>query len=428
MKLPPSAPEGHSFWALNARRPDKVKSIVPPEKVDVVIVGAGYTGLNAALVLLRGGASVAVFEKGEIGAGASGRNGGFVTVSTSLGYAAMRRHFGDELALQFWSAAVNSVSLVERVIAEEGIDCDFKRSGWVRLASKPRHYERFARVAEELQAASHNVQLIPGECLEPEWARARFFGALLDENSGHLHPVRYLYGLSEAVRRNGGVIVERTEVESLRRQGSGFLASHRHGDTSSDNVIIATNGYTGPLLPALRTRVLSIGSYAIVSEPLTTDRVFEMNPEDRAFETSQHFMNYFRITPDKRLLFGGRNSVAEIGDPSATRQYLIDRCRSILPQTKRLDFTHHWSGRLGFTADSMPHIGMIEGVYYALGYCGHGVPTATWCGQEIGRYVLAGKTQSPFAEIPHPRMPPFSSASWALSLITAYYRLRDRVR
>jgi glycine/D-amino acid oxidase-like deaminating enzyme len=195
----------------------------------------------------------------------------------------------------------------------------------------------------------------------------------------------------------------------------------------AQEVLVATNGYTDRLIPRLKARIFPVGSYIIVTEPLPPALQAEISPKGRMFYDSKWFLNYFRLTPDGRLLWGGRNNLSTNLDLQESARRLRQQMVRTFPQVQDIPTTHTWTGQLGLTFDLMPHIGRIDGVHYALGYCGHGLSIATYLGREAGLLLAGEKTSSPFAEIPHQTYFFYRHRPWFLPFAAHYYRFLDWV-
>ena len=191
------------------------------------------------------------------------------------------------------------------------------------------------------------------------------------------------------------------------------------------DVVIATNGYTDMLIPKLKPKVFPVGSYIIVSEPLTKDLQDKLSPKRRMFYDSKNFLNYFRLTPDGRMLWGGRNDLSTNLDLNESESILKKQVCTVFPELNDVKFTHSWTGKLGITFDLMPHIGQINGIYYALGYGGHGLSIATYLGTELGLLMTGQKDRSPYEEISHQTMFFYKKNPWFLPFAAKYYRFLD---
>jgi glycine/D-amino acid oxidase-like deaminating enzyme len=419
-----------SFWQEDFPRPADLPVSPLPEQVDVLVVGGGYTGLSAARTLATGGVTVAVLEQREIGGGASSVNGGQAGGGLKEGPQELVDKFGRELGLELWQASLEAVRFMEQLIELERIECDYEPRGIVALAYRPAHYERMVRrvdwMAREL---NYHRRLIPPEQLRSEIGSDVFFGGSLDEGWGGLHPAKYVYGLARAAARAGALLCEQIEVLSIRRQAGqdSFHVTTSGGELKSRQVLIATNGYTGSLAPQLRRRVFPVGSYMVTTEPLSPALQQEISPQGRMFYDSKWFLNYFRLTPDGRLAMGGRNNLSPDLDVVESAHFLQQAILRIFPQLKGVPLTHTWSGRLGLTFDLLPHLGRIEGLYYALGYSGHGVSIGTYVGHQAAQWMSGQITRSPFADIRHPSYFFYRQKPWFLPLAATYYRFLDWV-
>jgi glycine/D-amino acid oxidase-like deaminating enzyme len=195
--------------------------------------------------------------------------------------------------------------------------------------------------------------------------------------------------------------------------------------TRAGEVLIATEGYTDGLLPALQRRVIAVGSYIIVTEPLSRSEQEQFSPKQCLFSTTLNLMNYFRLTHDGRVLFGGRNDLRADQDRTTSRMQLSSRFEQLFPELRHRAIEYSWGGRLGFTFDRMPHVGRTDGVYYSVGYCGHGVPTAIWCGQAAADLIMGRDLASPVSKLNHPTMPFYGGRPWFLPLLSYWYRFVD---
>ena len=417
-----------NLWTTHAPRPSDLPSHPLPERTDVAIIGSGYTGLHAALVLAKSGTNVTVLEQETIGYGASSRNGGMMTAGLKASLKSVVRMYGMERAREFWQWSLDSIDHVDRTVAEEGIDCDFSRSGHVELAYKPSHFEHFkeyvAWMAKEFAYAGGYV-ISPAE-VRTEIGSEAYFGGLVDDFSAGLQPAKYVYGLAKAGARQGACFVEGAGVKAIQREGHHFRLRTAKGDLTAREVLLATNGYTTGLVPAARMGVFPVGSYIIATAPLPPELQAELSPKNRMFFDSKHFLNYFRLTPDGRMLFGGRNNLSTGLDLHESARLLGARLVEVFPQLKGVPIAHAWTGKLGITFDLMPHAGRINGIHYAYGYNGHGVSIASYLGKEMGELLAGKRTSVPFMDIKHPRSFITYFDKLYLPFVAAYYRMLDR--
>ena len=408
-----------------------------PERSDVAVVGAGYTGLAAARTLAQRGARVTVLESRTTGWGASSRNGGMVLTGLKLGVVELRAKVGRELTAQMYRASLASIDCVEELIREEGIECSFSRCGHLEVASKPGHFAHFERWAEMIaHEFGRKVRLIPQSELQSEIGSHIYYGGLVDEVSAGLNPAQYVAGLACAAQKAGAAICENAAVESILpdSQGgaSGFRVRTSRGALWACDVMVATSGYTGAATPALQRRIVPIGSYIIATEPLPASLARELVPRGRMIFDSKNFLHYFRLTPDGRMLFGGR--AAFFPETEATiRQSAEILWRDMLrvyPQLSATRIAYAWGGTLDFAFDILPHAGTLDGLHFAMGYAGHGVAMATYLGTQMAAAIAGDAVELPFARVPFPTAPLglYRGKPWFLPLASLWYRFLDLVR
>ena len=418
------------LWTDQFPRPNNlVTSDNPSSDTDIAIIGSGYTGLCAARILRKNGASVTVFERNTIGWGASSRNGGMATPGLKQGIQKIYKMYGSKLAHEFWKASVDAIDLIEEIVDEHSIDCDWQRNGHASLATKPSHAPRLKQYSSWLEKKFGHVQnYIPKNQIRDEIGSDAYHGALTDEISGGLHASKYVYGLATTVSNLGVQLCEHTDVLDIEKNDSSyFRLITSKGDVRAKKVIIATNGYTDRLVPRLKPLIFPVGSYIVVTEPLSEDLQNIISPKKRMYYDSKWFLNYFRLTPDGRLLWGGRNDLSTDLDLDDSAKRLTRELYSILPDLRDIPITHTWTGKLGITFDLMPHIGEKNGIYYAFGYGGHGLSIATYLGTEIGLLLSGKKDRSPFMEISHQTMFFYRNRPWFIPFAARYFRFLDWV-
>jgi glycine/D-amino acid oxidase-like deaminating enzyme len=255
-----------------------------------------------------------------------------------------------------------------------------------------------------------------------------YYGGAVDELSAGLHPAQYVFGLGRAASRAGAVLCGQTEVQAIERRDGLFHLTTSAGTLRAKDVLVATNGYTGPATPELQRRVVSIGSYIITTGPLPAALQQELSPRNRMLFDSKWFLNYFRLTPDGRLLFGGRTRLSPNLDLVENVNRLREAMIRVYPQLRETPITHSWSGHLGLTFDALPHLGRASGLHYALGYTGHGVALATYLGQQAAELLAGRRATSPFLEIKHPTQFFYRGQAWFLPFLEIAFRALDWLR
>ena len=418
------------LWTDQFPRPNNLAtSHNPSSDTDIAIIGSGYTGLCAARILRKNGASVTIFDRNTVGWGASSRNGGMATPGLKQGIQKIYKMYGSKLAHEFWKASVDAIDLIEEIVDEHSIDCDWQRNGHASLATKPSHAPRLKQYGSWLEKKFGHVQnYIPKNQIRDEIGSDAYHGALTDEISGGLHASKYVYGLATTVSNLGVQLCEHTDVLDIEKNDSNyFRLITSKGDVRAKKVIIATNGYTDRLVPRLKPLIFPVGSYIVVTEPLSEDLQNIISPKKRMYYDSKWFLNYFRLTPDGRMLWGGRNDLSTDLDLDDSAKRLTRELYSILPDLRDIPITHTWTGKLGITFDLMPHIGEKNGIYYAFGYGGHGLSIATYLGTEIGLLLSGKKDRSPFMEISHQTMFFYRNRPWFIPFAARYFRFLDWV-
>jgi len=423
----------HPFWL------DTLPAWTPapqdlPGRVDVAIIGGGYTGLSAGRELAQRGAQVAVLEANAIGWGASSRNGGMVLTGLKVGAGKLVARFGLHTARELFCTSIEAINYVEEVIRDQHISCDFARCGHIELAFKPGHFTAFAREAELLQNDfRHPVRLIDKAHLSAEIESDLYHGGLVDEASAGLNPAQYAIGLAQAAERAGVRLFAHTRVERLAPAGTGgFNLTTSRGTLRAGQVVIATNGYTGQLVPWLQRRIIPIGSYIIATEPVDAGLAQRLSPRRRMMFDSKNFLYYFRLSADNRLIFGGRASFvpAEAGAVRQSAEVLRRGMLQVYPQLQGVAVAYAWGGTLGFTFDLLPHAGTTaDGVHYALGCGGHGVALLSYLGACVAQQVAGEQVANPLFSLPFPTAPAglYNGNPWFLPLAGLYYRFLDAI-
>src|SRR5260221_10627746 len=408
-----------------------------PQRVDVAVIGAGFTGLSAARSLARGGASVAVFEAQTIGWGASSRNGGMVLTGLKLPARRLISRYGTEATARMYAASLESIDFVEKLVCEENIACDFAPCGHLEVACQPKHFHDFRRGADEIaRHFNHQQRLVPRNRLQSEIGSAIYHGGLVDDSSAGVNPARYVAGLARAAERAGAPIFEHSHVDEIQREGAkGWKIATARGTLRAQNVLVATSVNPSRVTPALQKKIIPIGSYIIVTDVLPEKLAAELSPRDRMIYDSKNYLYYYRLTPDRRMLFGGR--AAFFPETSSTIRRSAEILRrgmlAVYSQLRDAKIEYVWGGTLDFAFDIMPHAGQLDGLHFSLGYAGHGVAMSTYLGDKIAHSVLQGQSgspsqnENPFAKIPFPGAPLglYNGRPWFLPFAGAWYKVLD---
>jgi len=405
-----------------------------PSHVDVAVIGAGIPGLAAARQLAKRGTKVVVLEKNSPGWGASSRNGGMALTGLKLDARTVEARYGSELTQQLFEDAVASVKTLEQIIKQEGIECGFQYTGHLLLANKPAHYEAMQRESEWLaQHFNHKTRLVARNELSTEIGSELYQGGMVDEHSAGLNPAQYVCGLARAAGKAGAVLCARAQVNQVETTSSGFRLMTDRGELESGQVLVTSGGYTSSATPRLQRRIIPIGSYIIATQPLSAELAHQISPHNRMIFDYRHYLNYFRLSADKRLIFGGR---AAFFPETATTiresaRILRREMIHIFPQLKEVEVEYAWGGTLDFSFDLMPHAGMMDGITYILGFAGHGVALGTHLGMRIGDALLDGTVEDlPYARYSFPTAPLglYNGKPWFLPMIGAWHRILDWIQ
>src|SRR6266852_3470448 len=405
-----------------------------PDSIDVAVVGAGFCGLSAARALAKRGVKVAVFEAATFGWGASSRNGGMVLTGMKLSVPTLIKRYGRQAVRKMYAASLESIDCVERIIREENIDCNFSRCGHLEVACKQAHFDGYEESAALIQREfNHELRIIPEKELRNEIGSDIYFGGMVDDASAGLNPGRYVAGLARAAQRAGACLYDHTRVERVEATSINGARKFRvytsRGDLTAREVILASGAYTTEATPALQKKIIPIGSYIIATEILPDALARELSPRNRMIYDSKHFLYYYRLTPDNRMLFGGRAAFFPETESTVRRSAEILRrgMIGVYPQLRDAEVEFVWGGTLDFTLDVMPQAGRIDGMYFAAGFAGHGVAAATWFGAKLAGLICGDPNDLPFDGIKFPAAPLGlrSGNTWALPLAGAWYRILD---
>ena len=403
-----------------------------PARADAVVVGGGLNGVSAALALARRGADTVLLEKTGIGDGASGRNGGMCTTGLPIGFPVAVERYGAERASRMFCAYNDAIDCVERLVTEERIDCDFSRAGRLTVAGKPAHYDRFSLAKTLLEKhVGQDTRLIPKPELRSELGSDHYHGGWLDPLGSGLHVGKFVRGLAMAAARAGARVHERTPVTCVRRvRGQQHDVVTPAGTVRADQVLVATGSRTDRAFAHFRRRIVPVGSYIIVTEPLPRDLIDALIPNRRMISDTLNFTCYFRITPDDRLLFGGRarfTSADPSADPKSGRILQRGMAR-VFPQLGDVRIDYCWGGLVDLTRDRLPHAGEHEGLFYSMGHNGHGVQMSTYMGQRMAEVMAGRPDANVWNGLNWPAIPAHFALGWGLPLVGAYYRLQDILR
>ncbi len=414
------------YWWEKTPRPDLPEE-TPPQKVDVAIVGSGYTGLSAALQTARAGRETVLFDAEAAGWGCSARNGGQIGDSMKPSYAELVSDYGQERAFAIVKEIQTALAWTGDFIREEGIDCDFKICGRFHAAHQPAAYETLAKkIANQPKGLEVEAHMVPASEQRSELGTDGYYGGVVYPHHAALDPARYHQELLQRAQTSGARVFPFCPVTAIARDGEGFRLTTAKGTVAARNVLVATNGYTGGLTPWQQRRVIPIGSYMIATEPLEEGLIDRLFPTDRVVSDSRRLVYYYRASPDRsRVLFGGRVSLKET-DAQVSGPRLHAELVRIFPELASVRLSHSWFGYVAYTFDKLPHVGQQDGLYYAMGYCGTGVAWACYLGMRVGQQMLGLKEgRTVFSDLDFQTRPLYYGDPWFLAPSIRYYRWRD---
>jgi glycine/D-amino acid oxidase-like deaminating enzyme len=414
------------LWLDAAPAPPRLQHELPTE-VDVLIVGGGYTGLSAARETALAGLRTLVLDAVSIGTGCSSRNGGQVAYSIKPSYAQLARRHGAERAFGICSEALNAIAHLRRLATEEGVDCGWQPTGGFVGAHTPRHFKALVAEAQnQPRGLEQRVTIVPRSEQRREIATDYYHGGCVYEDDASIDPRRLLLALLARALAAGATVVDGCAVTSLAARGGGFEAQTGRGVVRARKLLLATNGYSGPLSPWHRRRIIPIGSYQIATVRLGRERVRDLLPGGRHISDTRRVVVYYRASPDgERIVFGGRASLDE-RDPLVCVPRLRTMLRAVFPQLADVPVSHAWAGWVGYTFDKLPHLGQNDGVHYSMGYCGQGVVLAPYLGMRIGQQMAdrpEGRTA--FDGLAFPSRPFYAGVPWFLAPSVFAYRVLD---
>ena len=377
------------WWDDRPEAPDLPPS--PPRKTDILVIGAGYTGLSAAIAAHDAGAEVAIVDAGQPGVGASTRNGGMFGAHPRLSLARLSQLYGRETAEGVFHEATPALNFVRDLQMREGIDCDFQQSGRIALAWTRKDFDGLKKLAEELSSTTVEAEIIEKADLGNEIGTKLYHGGILMPQHGSLHPRKFHDGLLAAALRRGVPIIGDCRVDGLERMAGGHLAKTAKGEVRAEKVILATNGYTDRTFPWHNRRVFPLPSYLIATEPLSPNFLSQLAPGRRMMVETRARHSYYRVSPDgTRLLFGGRAAMKPIDIGKAAKR-LAATMAEVWPETKGVRLTHAWTGNTGYAFNHMPEVGEVDGLHYAMGFSGSGTVMAPYLGAKAGWRAVGDK-------------------------------------
>ncbi|RON22518.1 NAD(P)/FAD-dependent oxidoreductase [Pseudomonas lini] len=421
----------HSYYAASAKGMTPYPTLDSDLEADVCVVGGGFTGVNTAIELAQRGLSVILLEGRRIGWGASGRNGGQLIRGIGHDVEGFARYVGQEGVRYLERAGIESVELVGNRIREHGIDCDL-RWGFCELANTPAQFEAFKAELQSLAELgySHETRLVGPEQIRQQVVGSDVYaGGLIDMGSGHLHPLNLVLGEARVAESLGVRIFEQSPVLELIH-GRTVQIRCAGGTVRAGSLVLACNAHLEELEPHLSGKVLPAGSYIIATEPLAPEVAAQLIPQNLALCDQKVGLDYYRLSADRRLLFGGACHYSG-HDPADIGAYMGPKMLKVFPQLADVRIDYQWGGMIGITANRFPQAGRLSqypNVFYAQGYSGHGLNVTHWCARLLAEAIHAGHSKGldVFSAVPHMTFPGGRVLrSPLLALGMFWYRLRE---
>lgn len=417
-----------SYYAASANQTIQCEALLGAHVADVCVVGAGITGLSAALNLAERGYSVTVLESNVVGWGASGRSGGQMIFGFGCDMPVIEKCAGKTAAKTMWDMSIEAIDILRNRVDQHQIQCDLQQ-GHLHAAIKPRQMQEL----EEWQASLEkhygytSLSLWDQQQVQSQMASERYIGGLFDVNSGHIHPLNYTLGLAKAALKAGVTIYTHSAVTKVTRKSKANVCHTNQGQVTAQQVLFCGNAYMGNLVPEISRKIMPVGTYIGATEPLGKERACALIKNNMAVADINFVLDYFRMSADYRVLFGGRVSYSTLTPPNLTHS-MQQRMLSVFPQLADLKMDYSWGGNVAITMNRGPHFGHLgEDLYFAQGFSGHGIAATGLAGKLLAEAV-AGQTErfDLFNEINHLPFPGGTLLRTpALVLAMAWYRLRD---
>ncbi|MBI2719659.1 MAG: FAD-binding oxidoreductase [Rhizobiales bacterium] len=414
-----------SYYTATATPSPRHPGLAGEASADVCVIGAGYTGLSAALELAEAGYRVVVLEQETVGYGASGRNGGQVCTGFSSGQGKIEAQLGRDDARRCFALAEESKTLLKQRLVRHSIDCDLAW-GYLHTIVKPHQMDELKAWKDEYDELGYDGTTILGKAeLEEKLATRIYHGALRDPGAGHFHPLNYCLGLARAAVAAGAIIHEQSRALSVE-MGPPAVVRTGAGSITAKFLVIAGNAYLGRTVPKLAGRVMPVASYIIATEPFGENRARALIRDGEAVANTKFIVDYYRLTKDTRLLFGGRASYSTLEPPSLAT-YMRPRMTAVFPQLRDVKIDYAWGGYIAITSNRIPDMGRLAPhVYYAHGYSGQGVALAGLYGKLMAEAVRGvAERFDLLAKIRHLPFPGGPLRTPVLVAAMLYYRLRD---
>ena len=416
-----------SYWAKTRNFQPERKQLEGDVTADVAIIGAGFTGLSSSYFLQKLGYKTVVIDEHCVGWGGSGRNGSLMLVGFKHSLVTIAKKYGIEAAKEMLHMSLDGIELVKQIVEDHEIECDLVNNGSFCAAFKPSHLEQLKH-EQEFMFTKLNYEnfIVEAKNSREEVNSPLYHGGIIDPNSYHFHPLNYAIGLAEAIESSGGRIYENSSAISIHHKEGKVIIATPNGKVEAKEVVIATNGYTTPLVKKLYKSIIPVGSYMIATEPIEGNLADSLIPNQRGVFDTKKWLYYFRMSKDNRLLFGGRVDFRAQENTDLFNR-LHGNMLEVFPQLQNTEIELKWGGKLALTMDLFPHIGQTkEGIHFALGYGGHGVSLSTLMGNLVALNIhQKDRKRTQLEKLPLKEVPLHNQRVVVLNLIGSYFRFLD---
>lgn len=419
-----------SYYAATANITTNYQTLEDDREAEVCIIGGGFTGLSTAVHLAEQGVDVVLLEAEKISWGASGRNGGHVGKGQRLGQQTLENRYGKDVAKQLWSLGLEAVDVVDELIRKHAIDCDLKK-GILQVAAKSADAAYMRLEAEKLrdEYGYQHSRFVEKAELDQMVGSKKYYGGVLDMGSMHLHPLNYALGIAKAATAAGASLYEHSRVSHYSKQDGSVIVHTDKGSVKAKKVVLACNGYLGQLEPRIAGKIMPINNFVLATEPLEEELARELIRDDVAIQDSLYVINYWKLSGDNRLIFGGGENYTH-RFPSNLMSFIRKYMLRVYPQLKNTKIDYAWGGTLSITMSRMPHFGQLDDdIYYAQGYSGHGVPIASLAGKLLAE-ALTGNPErfNTLADLPSQTFPGGTLLRWpGLVAGMLYHTMLDKI-
>ena len=418
----------HSYYAASANQQIQCPTLQGSHTADICVVGAGITGLSAALNLAERGYKVTVVEANLVGWGASGRSGGQMIFGFGCDMPVIEKSAGNVAAKAMWDMSVEAIDILRQRVDQHHIQCDLQQ-GHLHAAIKPRQMQELEewQGSLEKQYGYASLSLWDKQHVQSKMASERYIGGLYDANSGHIHPLNYTLGLAKAALDAGVTIYTDSAVTKVTRRSKANVCHTAQGQITAQQVLFCGNAYMGKLVPEISNKIMPVGTYIGATEPLGKARAEALINNNMAVADINFVLDYFRMSADYRMLFGGRVSYSTLAPPNLTHS-MRQRMLGVFPQLADVNMEYSWGGNVAITMNRGPHFGRVgKDLYFAQGFSGHGIAATGLAGKLLAEAV-AGQSErfdlfNEISHLPFPGGTLFKTP--ALMLAMAWYRLRD---